>query len=128
MKRLVFEYPSQVGSGPLFSPQRLATWRKSQGLSQEGLARRAGLATVTIAKLEEGWNRDPRVSTLLRLAEALGCSLDALLQPEGLRLVAESTTRYGQEHAAGVETTPEHDETIQGSGKDALPVAEDEHE
>ena len=62
----------------LFSGQELARIRKAQGLTQESLARVSGLATVTIAKLEEGRNSDPKASTLSKLAGALGCRLDQL--------------------------------------------------
>ena len=55
--------------------------RKKQGFSQEGLARAGGLATVTIAKLEGGRNSDPRASTLLKLAKALDCKLEELVNP-----------------------------------------------
>ena len=62
----------------MFSGQALARIRKAQGLSQEDLARVSGLATVTIAKLEEGRNSDPKASTLSKLARALGCQLEQL--------------------------------------------------
>lgn len=56
--------------------------RKKRKLSQEGVARRSGLATVTISKLEEGRSNDPRMSTVCKLAKALGCSVDAFLSEE----------------------------------------------
>ncbi len=62
----------------MFSKQALARIRKAQGLSQEALGRVSGLATVTIAKLEEGRNSDPKASTLSKLARALGCRLEQL--------------------------------------------------
>lgn len=63
----------------MFSPEALARMRKSRGLSQKELARRSGLATVTVAKLEEGRVIDPRASTLSKLAKALECPLETLL-------------------------------------------------
>lgn len=66
---------------PHFSGVALAARRRKLGLSQEALARRSGVATVTIAKLEEGRISDPRGSTLMKLAEALRCRVDALFNP-----------------------------------------------
>ncbi len=61
----------------MFSSTNLSRMRKKQGLTQEELARRSGLATATISKLEEGKSTDPKMSTVLKLAMALECSLDA---------------------------------------------------
>ncbi len=63
----------------MFSSENLVRIHKKKQLSQEGVARRSGLATVTISKLEEGRSSDPRMSTVCKLAKALGCSVDALL-------------------------------------------------
>jgi transcriptional regulator with XRE-family HTH domain len=63
----------------VFSSRSLIDLRRAQGLSQEELARRAGLATVTIAKLEEGRVMDPKTSTLAKLAFGLGCTVDDLV-------------------------------------------------
>ena len=54
-----------------------------------GEGRVSGLATVTISKLEEGRNLDPKASTLTKLARALRCQLEQLFTaapaPEGRR-------------------------------------------
>ena len=60
----------------MFSSASLLRIRKEHGLTQEEVARRSGLATVTVSKLEEGKNTDPRMSTILKLATALKCSPD----------------------------------------------------
>ena len=58
--------------------------RQKRGLTQEEVARRCGLATVTISKLEEGKSTDPKMSTVLKLAVGLGCTLDSFFaQPPG---------------------------------------------
>lgn len=64
---------------PTFDPSSLASLRKNQGWSQEELARRSGLATVTVVKLEQGKVTDPHVRTLARLANALGCAIETFL-------------------------------------------------
>ena len=66
----------------MFCAENLVRMRKKRKLSQEGVARRSGLATATISKLEEGRSSDPRVSTVCKLAKALGCTVDALFSEE----------------------------------------------
>ena len=51
--------------------------RQTRGLTQEEVARRSGLATATISKLEEGKSTDPKMSTVFKLAVALECTLDS---------------------------------------------------
>ncbi len=58
--------------------KRLLVLRQRQSLTQEGLARRAGLSKAIVQSLEQGLRQDPKVSTLVRLAGALGVSLDVL--------------------------------------------------
>ena len=60
----------------MFDAENLVRLRKERKLSQEEVARRGGLATVTVSKLEEGKSTDPRMSTVRKLATALGCSLE----------------------------------------------------
>jgi predicted ATPase/DNA-binding XRE family transcriptional regulator len=50
----------------------LRRFRLAAGLSQEGLADRAGLSADAVAALERGRRRTPRAETLRRLAVALG--------------------------------------------------------
>lgn len=53
--------------------------RKRRGWTQPVLARKAGLAEVSVARLECGMRTDPRISTLRKLAKALGVSIIKLL-------------------------------------------------
>ncbi len=55
---------------------RLRALRIAAGLTQEGLARAADLSTTTVAKLER-LPMGPAWETVVKLAEALGVSLDA---------------------------------------------------
>jgi transcriptional regulator with XRE-family HTH domain len=52
----------------------LRTMRKRRGLTQAGLAERTGGAQAHISGIENG-TYDPRTSTLIALAAALGCEL-----------------------------------------------------
>lgn len=53
-------------------------WRAIRGLSQRALAERSGVGYVNIARLELA-QVDPRLSTLEKLADALGIGLVDLL-------------------------------------------------
>ena len=52
--------------------ERLRSLRETGGLSQQELATRADLSMSLVAKMEQGKKADPRVSTVLALAGALG--------------------------------------------------------
>jgi transcriptional regulator with XRE-family HTH domain len=55
---------------------RLRTLRGRKGLTQSQLAAAVGIHPMTVAKLEGGSRPDPRWSTVLALADALGVPLD----------------------------------------------------
>jgi len=64
--------------------RRLLVARAQRGLSQEHVAHAAGLATFTYRKLEKGESNpgtpaNPRLRTLVVLAEVLDMSLDELI-------------------------------------------------
>lgn len=61
---------------------RIRASRKAEGLSQEGLARRADTSLNVISRLERGEIGDPHVSTLTRIADALGTTVSELLSEE----------------------------------------------
>jgi transcriptional regulator with XRE-family HTH domain len=58
---------------------RLRQARNERGLTQEQLAERAGVSRDIIAKLEQEQRTTARITTLGRLANALGITLSALL-------------------------------------------------
>ena len=73
--------------------EQLRAWRAVRGLSQRDLAQRAGVVYPLVARLEMG-QTDPRLSTLERLAEALGLSLvDLLTGPETMKRSAKKRAR-----------------------------------
>jgi len=64
----------------LATPHELLTFgrtirraRRDRDLSQEALAARAGLSAKHVGEIERG-NKDPRMTTVLKLAEALELS------------------------------------------------------
>ncbi len=56
----------------------LAAWRKTVGLTQAQLAGKADVRMATISDIEQG-RIDPRQSTLVALAAALGVDLDDIV-------------------------------------------------
>lgn len=58
------------------SPIRAA--RIAAGMTQQQLADALGISQVSVTRWETG-EREPRVSTLKRIAAVLGCDLSALL-------------------------------------------------
>ena len=60
--------------------KNLAKIRKEKGLTQEGLARKADISYHTLVKLESGGIRNPKIDTVVKLAEALGIGLDELVR------------------------------------------------
>jgi transcriptional regulator with XRE-family HTH domain len=66
--------------------------RKAAGLSQDALAMQAGLSRMTVQRIESG-QIDPRLSTLLEMARALG--LELMTVPAALRPQLEDFVRSG---------------------------------
>lgn len=58
--------------------ERLKILRQSAGLTQEQLAAKAGMKSQNIARLENS-GRSPTWATAVRLAKALGLSIDQFL-------------------------------------------------
>lgn len=61
---------------------RLKEWRARAFLTQAELGAKAGVAEVTISRLEQG-REGARVSTVRKLAAALGVQPADLVAPEG---------------------------------------------
>jgi transcriptional regulator with XRE-family HTH domain len=59
--------------------QRIRAIREERGLTQQAVARSAGIATDMVSRLENGHYTSPGLRTLLRIAEGMGVSLGALL-------------------------------------------------
>jgi transcriptional regulator with XRE-family HTH domain len=59
--------------------ENLREARRAAGLSQEELAKRAGIDRPTISVYEHG-KREPNMSTLVKLARALGVPAEALVR------------------------------------------------
>ncbi|MFH1856007.1 MAG: helix-turn-helix transcriptional regulator [Candidatus Omnitrophota bacterium] len=63
--------------------KNLAKLRKEKGLTQEGLARKADISYHTMIKLENGGIKNPKIETVVKLAEALNLKLEDLIEKSG---------------------------------------------
>lgn len=87
--------------------------RERVGISQRALADRAGTSQSVIARIESG-HSNPTVSTLNRLLEAAGCSIDVRLRLTSAAYRARAAA-YFEDHApAGVVAAYLHGSTARG--------------
>jgi transcriptional regulator with XRE-family HTH domain len=60
--------------------------RIKKGLSQEKLARLADISNNTLIKIEQGIAKEPTITTVTKIASALGISIDELVKGNKNRL------------------------------------------
>ncbi|MDD5503952.1 MAG: helix-turn-helix transcriptional regulator [Candidatus Omnitrophica bacterium] len=53
--------------------------RIKKRLAQEKLARLADISTATLVKIESGVAKEPTITTIMKIADALGVSIDELV-------------------------------------------------
>jgi len=63
---------------------RLRAIREGKGVSLRALKKRSGVAVATLARIEAG-GYDPRLSTLRKLAKALGVTVAELIGEKSLK-------------------------------------------
>lgn len=56
--------------------------RKARGLTQEALAEKVGITQAVVSRYESG-DRFPKLTIAAKIAEALGCKVDDLIDKEG---------------------------------------------
>lgn len=66
------------GGGCIFFGRTLRRARRARDMSQETLAREAGVGAKHVSELERG-NKNPRLDTFVRLAGALGMTATELM-------------------------------------------------
>jgi transcriptional regulator with XRE-family HTH domain len=66
-------------SSKIMLANNIKKYRRKTGLTQEALARRADVSYNTIIKLETKGIKDPRVSTITKVAKALNVTIDELI-------------------------------------------------
>lgn len=70
---------------------RITERREAAGLTQAGLSRKSGVSLMHLSAIERGVVHDLKASTALKLAGALGTTVDALLDDLGLKPEPEAT-------------------------------------
>lgn len=60
--------------------QNIKKYRRKSGLSQDKLSKLANITLYAITKIESGATHDPRIKTVKKIADALGCTVDELLK------------------------------------------------
>ena len=60
--------------------QNIKKRREKAGMSQDKLSKLAGVTLYAITKIESRATLDPRVLTVKKIADALGCTIDDLLK------------------------------------------------
>ncbi|MBA7646660.1 hypothetical protein ES703_54426 [subsurface metagenome] len=68
--------------------KNLKKLRKKKEWSQEKLAREAGISYNTLIKIERGGIKNPRLDTLIKLAKALGVSVDELIGNQKVKKIS----------------------------------------
>lgn len=82
------EYKGNV-TMPKFSIEKMQEIRKSANLTYKNLAELTGISESTITKIFGGFNKNPTLSYLRKIADALKCSLDDFYEWE-----SEPTSPY----------------------------------
>lgn len=60
--------------------KNLSKIRKAKGWSQEKLAVESAISYNTIIKIERGGIENPKIATVIKLADALGVTIDELVE------------------------------------------------
>ncbi|MBL7130108.1 MAG: helix-turn-helix transcriptional regulator [Candidatus Omnitrophica bacterium] len=60
--------------------QNIRRLRLKKGLSQEKLARLADISNATLIKIESGVAKEPTITTVAKIAKALGVSINELVE------------------------------------------------
>jgi|SRR6516162_9761481 transcriptional regulator with XRE-family HTH domain len=83
--------------------ERVLLLRRRRGLSQHGLAAKAGVDVMTISRLERGDKKRLEIEPLARLAQALGVTTDHIL---GIEPPPRRTRRGAEQKAEQSELFP----------------------
>jgi len=68
----------QAKKGNIMLSKNIKKLRKQHNLSQEELAKKAGITYSTLIKIESGLNKNPTLETITKLAEVFNVKLDDL--------------------------------------------------
>lgn len=80
--------------------ERVKAQMLAEGYTQDGLAEESGVSQGTISLLINGKTKDPAVGVCLRLAKALGLTLDELIRFDAADYPRQSTPSAGEPMAS----------------------------
>jgi transcriptional regulator with XRE-family HTH domain len=80
--------------------ESLKRLRKAHGLTQQKLAQEAGVSLIVVTKVEQGVTKDPAMSSLVKMADAMGLSIDDLIGRQPFRAIPKSEPRRPRRWAA----------------------------
>jgi len=60
--------------------EKIKAWRKTKDLTQDALAKKAGMPYTTLAKIESDVIQNPSLQTITKIAEGLEITLDQLIK------------------------------------------------
>jgi ribosome-binding protein aMBF1 (putative translation factor) len=72
-------FPNDVVKANVKGDSLIKAWREHFGFTQEDLSVKAGIQQPALARLEKAGSR-PRKSTLKKIADAMGISVDQLIE------------------------------------------------
>jgi DNA-binding XRE family transcriptional regulator len=80
VRNLIYDGGMEAVADPTYLSFKLKQLRQAAGLTQEELARKVGVNRVSLARFESG-ARSPSWATVLDLADALGVTVEAFVEP-----------------------------------------------
>lgn len=86
--------------------QRIRAVREERGLTQQAVARAAGIASDMVSRLENGHYTSPGLRTLLRIAGGMGVPLASLLPEVSGPASSPESVLLGQLHALAQRAEP----------------------
>lgn len=97
--------------------ERIKQARKAKGLTQKEVAARAGMADSAIRKYEAG-KQIPKIETLSRIADAIGCDMWELAPPS--RAVSYGAMMADMDHRKWIEGWMDEGYTFSGPENDLI--------
>lgn len=93
-----------ASTGDYTLPERILYMRERRNLTQEKLAKLTGLTQSTIAQIEKG-KKDPSISTLKKIAEALDVHIAVLFASDDVHVFDMPRLRRKYDHVDKLNST-----------------------
>ena len=60
--------------------EKIKAWRKKKDITQDALAKKAGIPYTTLAKIESDVIRNPSLQTITKIVDGFGITIDDLIK------------------------------------------------